>query len=143
MLSDERKDLPNFSTLLVQLRHALEENKLNLKADTRDKTIEQINIIFEEKELQELIEKYKSLQDEIKEIEGKINEAGLAKNLENTQNQISSNTAKLEHVENDLNRRNKDYLRHLSNLKNEREDFQKSVQDVIGEEVKLKIKFSF
>ena len=33
MLINERKDLPEFSALLIQLRHALEENKLNLFND--------------------------------------------------------------------------------------------------------------
>ena len=142
-LTTERKDLPNFSSLLVQLRHALEENKLNLKADTRDKTIEQINLIFEEKNLQDLIETFKKMKDEIKSIEDNIDEAGLAKKLENTQNSIASNTAKLEHAESDLNRRNKDYLRHLSNLKKEREEVQNAIEKVLGEEVKITIKFSF
>jgi len=38
-LVNESRDLPKFSGLLVQLRHVLEENKLNLKTDVRDKTI--------------------------------------------------------------------------------------------------------
>jgi uncharacterized protein YukE len=143
MLTNETKDLPNFSSLLIQLRHALEGNRLNLKADTRNKTIDQINIIFEEKKLQELIEAYKTLKNEIRNIENKIKEAGLAKKLEQIKNQISSNTAKLEHAQNDLNRRNKDYLRHLSNLKKEREAIQKAVKEVIGEDIKIKIKFTF
>ncbi|MFX1557584.1 MAG: hypothetical protein ACFFC9_10055, partial [Promethearchaeota archaeon] len=41
ILSNEKSDLPQFSALLVQLRHVLEENKLNLKSETKDKTIEQ------------------------------------------------------------------------------------------------------
>ena len=56
MLVNERKDLPKFTALMVQLRHALEENKLNMKTDTKEKTIEQINAIFDEKLLQENIE---------------------------------------------------------------------------------------
>ncbi len=143
MLVNERKDLPNFSSLLVQLRHALEENKLNIKADTRVKTIEQINSIFAQKEIQELIETYKTLKIDINNIEEKIKEAGLAKKLEDIKNQIASNSTKLEHAQSDLDRRNKDYLRHLANLKNEREDIQKAIENAIGEDVKIKIKFTF
>jgi hypothetical protein len=36
ILTNEKKDLPKFSSLLVQLRRALEENKLNLKSDTKN-----------------------------------------------------------------------------------------------------------
>ena len=46
-LVKESRDLPKFLALLVQLRHVLAENKLNLKTDVRDKTIHQINIILD------------------------------------------------------------------------------------------------
>jgi hypothetical protein len=143
MLIKERKDLPNFSALLVQLRYNLEENKINLKAETKEKTIEQINAIFEEKSINEEIEKVKSLYDQIKETEKKIEEAGLAAKLEDVKNEISLNTVKQDHTQNDYDRRNKDYMRYLSSLKEEREEFQEAVEEVIQEEVKLNIKFTF
>jgi len=142
-LANESKDLPKFSSLLVQLRHVLEENKLNLKTETKDKTIEQINLIFTEKMLFTDIEKYIEIQEEIKNIEEKIKNAGLAKHLDDLKTDISSNTAKLEHLQNDLERKNKDYLRYLANLKTEREEFQKAVESILGEELKLNITFSF
>jgi len=143
ILIKERKDLPNFSALLIHLRHSLEENQINLKSDTKEKTIEQINAIFEEKTINEEIEEVKELISHIKDVEKKIEEAGLASKLEEVKNQISLNTVKLEHIQNDLERKNKDYMRYLSSLKEEREDFQKAVEDVIEEEVKLNIKFTF
>ncbi|MFX0032241.1 MAG: hypothetical protein ACFE8E_08110 [Candidatus Hodarchaeota archaeon] len=143
VLSKERKDLPNFTNLLVQLRYTLEENRLNLKTDTKEKTVEQINIIFEEKKIHEDIEKLNELRVEIKDIESKINDAGLSEKLEEIKNKISTNTMKLEHITSDLDRKNKDYIRYLGALKSEREDFQKLIEDVIKEEVKLNITFSF
>ena len=50
---------------------------------------------------------------------------------------------KLEHLERDLDRKNNDYLRYLSSLKNEREDIQKSIGKVINQEVKINITFNF
>jgi len=143
ILVSERKDLPNFTSLMVQLRHVLEENKLNLKTDTKLKTIEHINAIFDEKLLQINIEKYLGYQNKIKLIEDKIQQAGLAEKLEDLKNQISSNAVKLEHVENDYNRKNNDYSRYLSSLKSEREEFQNLVEDVLNEKVRLNIVFSF
>lgn len=143
VLISERKDLPKFTSLMVQLRHILEENRLNLKSDTKQKTIEQINAIFNEKLLQANIEKYLQFKEEIIKIEGKIEAAGLAKKLKQLKNQISSNAVKLEHIENDHNRKNKDYLRYLSALKNEREEFQALVEEVLNESVKINIVFAF
>ncbi len=143
MLINERKDLPKFTALMVQLRHVLEENKLNLKTETKEKTISQINTIFDEKQLQINIEEYLQIRDKIKDIEKKIEEAGLAQKLEEVKNQISSNTIKLEHVEVDYNRKNKDYTRYLSALKSEREDFQNLVEEILNEKVKINITFSF
>ncbi|MBA7692028.1 hypothetical protein ES703_100586 [subsurface metagenome] len=143
MLSNERKDLPKFTSLMVQLRHVLEENKLNLKSETKQKTIEQINAIFDEKLLQSKIEDYLKLKEVIKELEKQIEVAGLTQKLEELKNQISSNTIKLEHIEADYNRKNKDYTRYLSALKTEREDFQNLVEEILKEGVKLNITFSF
>ncbi|MFX1567871.1 MAG: hypothetical protein ACFFCV_05830 [Promethearchaeota archaeon] len=142
MLVNERKDLPKFTSLMVQLRHTLEENKLNLKTDTKQKTIEQINAIFDEKILQENIEKYLKLKEDIKEIEVKIKEAGLAQKLEELKNQISNNTVKLEHIQSDCERKNKDYTRYLEALKTEREEFQSLVEEILNESVKINITFS-
>ncbi|MFW9821411.1 MAG: hypothetical protein ACFFE4_00655 [Candidatus Thorarchaeota archaeon] len=143
ILISERKDLPKFTSLMVQLRYVLEENKLNLKTDTKQRTIEQINAIFEEKVLQENIEKYLQFKEEISKIEQKIEAEGLAKQLEELKNQISSNALKLEHIENDHNRKNKDYLRYLNSLKAEREEFQSLVEEVLNESVKINIVFAF
>ena len=144
LLANESKDLPKFSALLVQVRHILEEgNKLNLKTDTKDKTIEQINTIFDNRVIYENIEKYREFKNEVKQVEDKINKAGLAAKLEEAKNQISINTVKLEHIENDLNRKNKDYMKYLGTLKQEREDLQKLIEDVILEPVKINITFEF
>lgn len=143
VLSKERKDLPKFTSLMVQLRHSLEENKLNLKSETKQKTIEQINAIFDEKSLQINIENYLHLKESIKDIEKKIDDAGLATKLEDIKNQISSNTIKLEHIEADYNRKNKDYTRYLSALKTDREDFQNLVEEILKEAVKVNITFTF
>ena len=139
----ETKDLTKFTGLLVQLRRILEENKLNLKSETREKTIEQINSIFDEKQIYDDIELLKEISNKIKEIETKIKEAGLASQLESLKNEISANAVKLEHLESDLERKNKDYMRHLNALKDEREDFQNLVSEVLNEEVKVTISFSF
>lgn len=143
MLSSERKDLPKFTSLMVQLRHALKDNKLNLKTDTKQKTIDHINAIFDEKILQTNLESYLQFKEEIKSIEDKIESAGLAKQLDELKNEISVNTVKLEHVTNDYERKNKDYTRYLNTLKDEREEFQSLAEDVLGEKVKLNIIFSF
>jgi hypothetical protein len=143
MLIKERKDLPNFSSLLIQLRRSLEENQINLKSDTKEKTIEQINSIFEEKQINEEIEDVKVVISEIQNIEKKIQDAGLSLKLEDVKNHISLNTVKLEHIQNDLERKNKDYMRYLSSLKEEREEFQKSIGNVVQKDIKLNIKFSF
>ena len=142
-LVNESRDLPKFSSLLVQLRHILEENKLNLKTEVKDKTINQINAIFDEKTIQSDIDKIKELNNKINELKKQIEQAGLAINREDIKNKIATNTIKIERLENDLDRKNKDYIRYLSSLKNEREEFQKSVKKVLNEEVKLNITFSF
>ncbi len=142
-LVNESRDLPKFSALLIQLRHILEDNKLNLKSDVKDKTIQHINTIFDEKTIQNEIDNIKIIRSEIDDIKKKIEQEGLAVKRDEIKNKISLNTVKLEHLENDLDRKNKDYLRYLSSLKNEREGIQKSIKDHINEEVKLNITFNF
>lgn len=142
-LVKESRELPKFSSLLIQLRHILEENKLNLKSEVKDKTIHQINAIFDEKTIQSEIDKIKEINNKINELKKQIDQAGLAINREDIKNKIATNTIKIEHLESSIDRKNKDYLRYLSSLKNEREEFQKSVKKILNEEVKLNITFSF
>ncbi len=142
-ISKEGRDLPKFSSLLVQLRHTLENNKLNLKSDTKVKTIEQINFIFKEKKIQNSIEQLKELSDKIKGIKNSINEIGLAKKLDNIKNEISTNTVKLERAQGDLERKNKDYMRYLGSLRGEREEYQNLIKGILKEPVKINITFSF
>jgi len=142
-LVNESRDLPKVWRLLGQLRHGLEENKRNRKTEVKDKTINQINAIFDEKTIQSDIDKIKELNNIINELKKQIEQAGLAINREDIKNKIATNTIKIEHLENALDRKNKDYIRYLSSLKNEREEFQKSVKKVLNEEVKLNITFSF
>jgi DNA repair exonuclease SbcCD ATPase subunit len=143
ILSNEDKDLQKYSSMLVQLRHALEEDKLNLKSDKKEKALEQINHFFDEREIQEDIDRVKELKNKIKTYKQKIKDAGLSGKLEEVKDKISLYTVKLEHIENDINRRNKDYLRYLASLKKEREEFQNQVEDIIEEEVKVTITFTF
>jgi len=142
-LLKEPPNLPKLTSLLVQLRHVLEENKLNLKTETKDKTIEQINTIFEQKKINEDLEKYRKIRGNIKEIQEKIKQSGLSIQREDIKNQISVNTAKIEHLEIDFDRKNKDYMKYLNSMKTERESFQKIVSEVLNEEIKIKITFSF
>ncbi|MFW9950248.1 MAG: hypothetical protein ACFFKA_09015 [Candidatus Thorarchaeota archaeon] len=113
-LLKEPANLPKFTSLLVQLRHALEENKLNLKTETKDKTIEQISMIFEQKKINNDLDQYREMRAKIKAIQAKVMEAGLAARREDVKNQISVNTAKIEHLKSDLDRKNKDYMKIFS-----------------------------
>ena len=142
-LINESRELPKFSAMLIQLRYILEDNKLNLKSEVKDKTIQQINTIFEEKNIQKEIENLKITSSEIEDIKKKIELEGLAVKREEIKNKISLNTQKVEHLENDLDRKNKDYVRYLTSLKTEREGIQKSIVDAINQEVKLNITFNF
>ncbi|MFO7797267.1 MAG: hypothetical protein ACQERB_09715 [Promethearchaeati archaeon] len=143
VLSTEGKDLTKFRGLLVQLRHVLEENKLNLKADKREKTIEQINKIFDERGIYDDLDKYQELRENIKSYKNKIKEKGLDEKRKELQNEISVLTQRLEHLENDIERKNKDYLKYLGTLKRDRSAFQKQVEDIIQDEFKLTITFTF
>ena len=143
VLSREEKNLNKFRTLLIQLRHILEENKLNLKTDKKEKTIEQINKIFDNKKIYEDLKELNEIREKINNIKMDIEKEGLDGKLDSIKNDISLFTQRLEHIENDISKRNKDYLRYLASLKKEREDFQKLIEDVIGEEFRLNITITF
>ena len=142
-LISESRELPKFSAMLIQLRYILEDNKLNLKSEVKYKTIQQINTIFEKKNIQKEIENLKITSSEIEDTKKKIELEGLAVKREEIKNKISLNTVKVEHLENDLDRKNKDYVRYLTSLKTEREGIQKSIVEAINQEVKLNITFNF
>ncbi|MBN1215304.1 MAG: hypothetical protein JXA99_07645 [Candidatus Lokiarchaeota archaeon] len=143
VLSKEGKELNKFKSLLIQLRHTLEENKLNLKTDKKEKTIEQINNIFNDKKIYEDLDRLHEIREKTDIIKNEIEKKGLDQKQDVIKNDIALKTQRLEHLENDIKKKNHDYLRYLGTLKKEREDFQKIVEDIIGEEFKLNITISF
>ncbi|TFG00903.1 MAG: hypothetical protein EU541_00910 [Promethearchaeota archaeon] len=143
VLMKEGQDLTKFRGLLVQLRHVLEEKKLNLKSDKREKSIEQINKIFDEREIYDELETYKELRENIQKIKKKIKKKGLDDQLNDVKNKIGVLTQRLEHINNDLESKNKDYLKYLAKLKRDRNNFQKTIEQIINEEIKIAITFSF
>ncbi|MFO8018897.1 MAG: hypothetical protein R6U96_09695 [Promethearchaeia archaeon] len=142
-LVNQSKDLREFSSLLVQVRHVLEENLLNIKNETKEKTIEQINKFFEVKKIHDDVKKLRNLKQEVKDIKKEIKDVGLGDKVEKLKDEISHNSVKLERAENKLDRKKKDYLRYLARLKKERKIFQKSIEQVIEEPIKISITFSF
>ena len=101
------------------------------------------NAIFNEKSIQDDIDRIKEFHGIIDEIKKKIEQEGLAIQKEEVKNRISVNTVKIEHLKRDIDRKNNDYLRYLSALKSEREAIQESVSKVINQEVKINITFNF
>ncbi|MBY9007389.1 MAG: hypothetical protein KGD63_11595 [Candidatus Lokiarchaeota archaeon] len=143
ILSKEGKELNKFKSLLVQLRYVLEENKLNLKTDKKEKTIEQINNIFNNKKIYEDLKELNGIREKIESIKNDVEKMGLDGKLDTIKNDIAIYTQRLEHLENDITKRNQDYLRYLASLKKEREDFQNLIENIIEEDFKLNITISF
>ncbi|MHA1341997.1 MAG: hypothetical protein ACTSRZ_10185 [Promethearchaeota archaeon] len=138
----EHKQLTDF---LIQLRYLLEHNPefLQLKSEIRQKTIENINQIVENKVLVPMIEEYLKIKEELADIKKKLEKKNLDTQIESIKESISLKTQTSQHFENDLKNKQNEYRQLLEKLKQEREEIHQKIKEYIGQDVKINITLKY
>ncbi|MEK6983660.1 MAG: hypothetical protein AABX33_03730 [Nanoarchaeota archaeon] len=124
--------------ILDNLEKTLNDNKLQIDAKKREKSIEEIKKLGKGY-LEQFIKKYLSFKKEMDEIENKIIATGVAEKLKSFNNQLEDVNLRIERNNDEYNRLKNDAERinvTIANLKRESEDY---IQRIFGEEVKIMV----
>ncbi|MHA1766245.1 MAG: hypothetical protein ACTSW5_13980 [Promethearchaeota archaeon] len=137
----EGPKINNLREILIKTRLILEDEKdpLKLKADLRNRIIDNINQIVSKDKLGPLISEILKIQAKKEEIREHLKAKGIEQKRTELKNKIASLTLDLEHFTNDLNHRKREYKELLAKISNDRDELQKVVEEQIGEQIKIKI----
>ncbi|MCP4764282.1 MAG: hypothetical protein GY870_21085 [archaeon] len=137
---------PQLTEFLVQLRYLLENESsvLQLKADTRNKTLANIEQIVSKNILKDLILHYNRNNQRIEELNKELDKEQLSSRLEKLKEKISDKTQATEHMIGDLNHKSNEYRGLLEKLKEEREDICSKIKNYVEiDDIKIQITLNY
>jgi hypothetical protein len=138
---NEGASIPRLREVLIRVRLILEDpqNPLKLKKDLRDRIIENMNEIINEKILEPKIEGIKQLEETKKNLKKSLEEKGIYQKREELRDKIQTLTVDLEHFTNDLKHKKRDYDSLLQKVIQYREFLESKVLEETGKKVKINI----
>jgi hypothetical protein len=130
--------------ILIKTRLMLEDENdpLQLKADLKRRIIDNINQIVGKNILEPLIIDIIEIKKRKDEIESILKTKGIDSQRKELKEKIATATIDMEHFENDLKRRKREYTDLLQKVGEDRNALQKSIEKETGEPVKIKVMIS-
>lgn len=142
-IAKEGENHPKLTEFLIQLRYMLEQGGLNLKADAKNKLLQNIEQIVSKGVLKPIITEYQVIRTELQEIKDNPEQKTLNEKLTELKELYSIKTQELEHLNADAKHKNTEYRHLLERLKNDRDEIQAKVKDYVDQEITVKISLKF
>jgi hypothetical protein len=138
---EEGPKTANLRQALIKTRLILEDDSdpLQLKSDIRAKIQENIDNIVNKNELEPLVQELVELKQSKETLRKKLEEKGLESQRRDLKDRIALLTVDLEHFENDLNRRKREYRELLEKVSTDRNELQKIIEKETSESIKLHV----
>jgi uncharacterized coiled-coil protein SlyX len=142
-IAQEGEDHQRLTDFLIQLRYMLEQGGLNLKADVKNKLLQNIELIVTKGVLKPIIVEYQDLNKQLQEIKDHPEQNVLNERLTELKEFYAIKTQELEHMKADANHKNTEYRHLLEKLKTDRDEIQNKVKDYIDKDITIKISLKF
>jgi phage shock protein A len=142
-ISYEGENHPRLTEFLIQLRYMLEQGGLNLKADAKNKLLQNIEQIVSKGVLKPIITDYKAIKAELQDIKDNREQKVLYDRLTELKDLYSIKTQELEHLKADANHKSSEYRSLLEKLKNDRDEIQEKIKEYIDQDITVKISLKF
>ncbi|MFQ6119156.1 MAG: hypothetical protein ACE5KE_04615 [Methanosarcinales archaeon] len=129
----------NYDTIdfLLELQKIVEKNTLNIKEGKRDKILEQINYILENKILESSKKQYDKLQSKIEKINQDISNITIQHEIKNLEKSIYSANDQIAQLHHDIELSQKYIDLHEKELKNKKKILQETLETIAGKKVKV------
>ncbi|MFQ6062193.1 MAG: hypothetical protein ACE5J9_03330 [Methanosarcinales archaeon] len=129
----------NYDTtdFLLELQKIVEKNTLNIKEGKRDKILEQINYILENKILESSKKQYDKLQSKIEKINQDISNITIQHEIKNLEKSIYSANDQIAQLHHDIELSQKYIDLHEKELKNKKKILQETLETIAGKKVKV------
>ncbi len=136
------ENTPQLIEMLIQLRLAIEGGRLELKSDTKDRILENVQEIIEKRILKDGIHQILELNAQIKDLQKQVDNKGLITKVDGLKENIARLTSEMQHLVGEIERTKDEYDQAVQKLKDMRETVQSSIKKHVGQEVKIQIKIS-
>ncbi len=134
------ENTPQLIQMLVPLRMAIEGGRVELKSDTKDRILENIQEIIEKKILKERIHSIVELNSQIKDLQKQVDNRGLLAKVDGLKDKIAHLTSEMQHLVGEIDRTKEEYDQAVQKLKDLRETVHASIKKYTGQDVKIQIK---
>jgi DNA repair exonuclease SbcCD ATPase subunit len=140
--------MPRFKEVLIAIRLLIENietegDVLQLSGDSREKALENIEQLLNQPIIPNMLEELYKYEAQREALEKIIKEKGYMEKITELKEKISVNSADLEHMTADYNRRKNEYSELIQKVKQLREKLQQDIKKEIKEDVKIKIQIAY
>ncbi|MHA1110134.1 MAG: hypothetical protein ACTSRE_03490 [Promethearchaeota archaeon] len=134
---------PKLTEFLIQLRYMLEQGGLNLKADAKNKLLQNIEQIVSKGVLKPIIGEYKEMKTSLQEIKENPEQKTLYERLTELKESYSIKTQEMNHLKADASHKSTEYRQLLEKLKSDRDEIQGKIKEFVNQEITVKISLKF
>ncbi len=137
-----------FKEVLISIRLLIENietegDVLQISGDSREKALENIEQLLNQPIIPNMLEKLYQYEAQREALEKIIKEKGYMEKISELKEKISVNSADLEHMTADYNRRKNEYSELIQKVKQLREKIQQDIKKETKEDVKIKIQIAY
>ncbi len=131
----------NLREVLIRTRLILEDQKnpLKIRKDQRERIVENINDIVNDKALEPKVQEILDLQEERDQVRKTLEEKGIRDKQEDLKDKIQTLTLDLDHFTNDLEHKKEEYESLLGKVAQYRTFLEDKVKKEVGKKVKINI----
>jgi len=134
------ENTPQLIEMLIQLRAAIEGGRVELKSDTKDRILENIQQIIETKILKDHVRQILALNTSIKELQAQVDKRGLLAKVAGLKENIAHITSDMQHLIGEIERTKEEYDQAVQKLRDMRETMQTGIKENVGQDIKIQIK---
>ena len=144
-LMNDGVKLTRFKDVLISVRLIIENvqnegDYLQLSGDARDKALENIEELLTQSTVSDMLEELYKKEEEKNKLEKSIEEKGYLERIDELKEKIAVNTADLEHMTADYNRRKNEYSDLIQKIMQLRERLQQDIKRETKDNIKIKSK---
>lgn len=147
-LMNDGVKLTRFKDVLISVRLIIENvqnegDYLQLSGDARDKALENIEELLTQSTVSDMLEELYKKEEEKNKLEKSIEEKGYLERIDELKEKIAVNTADLEHMTADYNRRKNEYSDLIQKIMQLRERLQQDIKRETKDNIKIKIQIVY
>ncbi|HMF32418.1 MAG TPA: hypothetical protein VKK79_13435 [Candidatus Lokiarchaeia archaeon] len=133
------EEIPQLVSILGVLRGCLDRGEIELKADTKNRIVENINNIVDDRILADDIREINSLTKQAEGLQAEVDSQGMLTQVQTYKDDIARLTIEMQHLIGEIERTKDEHNQAVQKLQDLRETVQTSIKKHVDQDVKIQI----